>query len=58
MNLPKDPAMRLSFINMQLRDHYKSLDDLCKSLGYDKQEIVASLKQIDYEYEETNNQFV
>ena len=31
-NLPKDPMMLMSFINMKLRDEYPSLDELCASL--------------------------
>ena len=29
MELPKDPMMLFSFINMKLRDYYPSLDALC-----------------------------
>ena len=29
--LPQDPVILLSYVNTQLRDHYASLDDLCKS---------------------------
>ncbi|MGN1246780.1 MAG: DUF4250 domain-containing protein, partial [Muribaculaceae bacterium] len=31
-NLPKDPMMLMSFINMKLRDCYPSLDELCAAL--------------------------
>ena len=31
MELPKDPMMLFSFINMKLRDFYPSLDALCRS---------------------------
>lgn len=31
-NIPKDPVMLLSFINMKLRDFYPSLDELCTDL--------------------------
>ena len=57
-DLPKDPAILLSYINTQLRDFYPSLDELCSSLGADKQTICDILAQIDYSYEETSNQFV
>ena len=57
-DLPKDPAILLSYINTQLRDFYPSLDELCSSLGTDKQTICDILAQIDYSYEETSNQFV
>ena len=45
MNIPKDPVMRLSYVNTQLRDNYSSLDDFCQSLNADKTDIVESLKQ-------------
>ncbi|MBO1680927.1 DUF4250 domain-containing protein, partial [Bittarella massiliensis (ex Durand et al. 2017)] len=31
-DLPKDPAMLLSIVNMKLRDFYPSLDVLCDDL--------------------------
>lgn len=51
MNIPKDPVMLLSFLNLKLRDEYRSLDDLCKSLCIDKelektQMVTKSIKQI------------
>lgn len=58
MNLPKDPVMRLSYINTQLRDHYSSLDDFCKSLDIDKAEIETSLEAINYFYDNEKNQFL
>lgn len=58
MNIPKDPAMLLSFINMHLRDNYSTLDDLCKSLDINKTDVIASLLKIDYEYDSLSNQFV
>ena len=58
MNIPKDPVMLLSYINTQLRDHYSSLDDLVKSLSLNKDELISSLKNIQYEYNESRNQFV
>ena len=58
MNIPKDPVMLLSYINTQLRDHYSYLDDLVKSLSLNKDELISSLKNIQYEYNESRNQFV
>ncbi len=58
MSIPKDPVMRLSYVNTQLRDHYSSLEDLCKSLDVNQDELVASLEQINYFYKEDLNQFV
>lgn len=56
--LPEDPVMLLSYVNTQLRDYYSSLEDLCRSLGVDRQALTEKLKSIDYEYEEARNQFV
>ena len=56
--LPQDPVILLSYINTQLRDHYASLDDLCKSLGADRQALEETLAKIDYSYDKDTNQFV
>lgn len=58
MSIPKDPVMRLSYVNTQLRDHYSSLEDLCKSLDVNQDELIASLERINYFYKEDVNQFV
>lgn len=58
MPIPKDPAMLLSYINTQLRDHYPTLEELCKSLSLDEDAIKSSLKTIDYEYDEEQNRFL
>ena len=57
-NLPKDPIMFLSVINTKLRDIYRSLDDLCDDLFIDRAVIEEKLKGIDYEYDESRNQFI
>lgn len=57
MNIPKDPVMLLSFINLKLRDNYSSLELLCEDLDINKEEIINLLKSIDYEYDEKTNQF-
>ena len=51
--LPKDPAILLSYVNTQLRDHYESLEDMCKSLQVDKEGIQKKMELIDYQYELT-----
>lgn len=55
---PKDPAMLLSYINTQLRDHYPSMDELCKVLDADRAEIDEKLASIDYEYDPAANRYV
>ena len=58
MGLPKDPMLLLSVVNTKLRDYYATLDALCEDLHVDKQEIIDTLKGIDYEYDESRHQFV
>ena len=57
-NLPNDPAMLLSYINTQLRDFYPSMDELCKALYADREEIDKKLAMIDYEYDPASNRYV
>lgn len=57
-NLPKDSIMLLSYINTQLRDFYPNLDELCKTLDVDKDELENKLAAIDYRYNAEMNKFV
>lgn len=57
-NLPKDLVMLLSYINTQLRDFYPNLDELCKTLDVDKDELENKLAAIDYRYNAELNKFV
>lgn len=56
--IPNDPVMRLSFINLKLRDYYNDLETLCEDLEIDRQDLEASLAAIDYHYDKEKNQFV
>ncbi len=56
-NIPKDPVMLLSFVNLKLRDYYSSLDELCAAEGIDKEDLVLKLTAIDYSYDEAANRF-
>ena len=56
--MPKDPVMLLSFVNMKLRDFYKSLDELCKDMDADLEEITGKLASIGYHYDSERNSFV
>lgn len=58
MDMPKDPVMLLSFINMKLRDFYPSLEEFAKAANVSSEEISARLQEIDYVYDEILNQFV
>ena len=57
MDLPKDPMMLLSVVNMKLRDHYATLDDLCLSEDICKDNLCQRLAQAGFEYSEENNKF-
>ena len=57
MNLPLDPVMLLSVVNMNLRDRYASLRDFCKTNDLDEEDIKRRLAAIDYYYVEEKNQF-
>lgn len=58
MNLPNNPFVLLSYINTKLRDNYSSLDDLVDDLDLNKDEIINTLKSINYEYDENLNKFI
>ena len=57
-NLPNDPILLLSVVNMKLRDFYKDLDKLCQDLNINQEELIEKLADIDYEYDVNTNQFV
>lgn len=56
--IPNDPIILLSYINTQLRDNFKTLDDLCKSLDINPVDLVEKLEKINYNYDSTINQFI
>lgn len=56
--LPKDPMILLSFVNTQLRDNYDNLEEFCSVYEVSKENLIETLKNIDYEYDKTQNQFV
>lgn len=57
MELPNDPMMLFSTVNMYLRDRYQSLDELCADLDIERKEIEAKLLQAGFEYSEKYNKF-
>ncbi len=57
MELPKDPMMLFSVINMKLRDCYSSLDELCEDMNVDREDIVGRLKNVGFEYSAEYNKF-
>lgn len=58
MQLPNDPNMLLSYVNLKLRDYYSSLENMCDDLDISHREIEEKLKSIGYRYDSGRNQFV
>ena len=56
-NIPQDPMMLMSFINMKLRDFYPSLDALCEDLEISREELEEKLGKAGFEYSEENKRF-
>lgn len=56
-NIPKDPYMLYSFINMNLRDKFGSLEELCAAFDADPDDIVERLRSAGFEYDAELNQF-
>ena len=55
--LPEDPMMLFSAINMKLRDFYPSLDALCDDMAVDKGQLTAKLASAGFEYNPAQNKF-
>lgn len=58
MQLPNDPVMLMSVINLKLRDFYSNLDALCEDMNVDKVELSERLSSAGFEYDEEHNQFI
>lgn len=56
-NIPNDPMMLMSFINMKLRDFYPSLEALCEDFDINMQELVDKLAAAGFEYNIATNRF-
>ncbi|MGL5176573.1 MAG: DUF4250 domain-containing protein [Aeromonas veronii] len=52
-----DINMLLSVVNMQLRDRYDDLDDLCKAQEIDQSALEARLASGDFHYQPSQKQF-
>ncbi len=57
MELPNDPVLLLSVVNMKLRDYYPSLDAMCDDLMADREELEKKLAEIGYVYDRQKNTF-
>ncbi|HCL00943.1 MAG TPA: DUF4250 domain-containing protein [Lachnoclostridium phytofermentans] len=56
--LPTDPIMLLSYVNTKLRDEFQSLEDFCKSLDVNEDNLIDTLDKINYHYSKERNQFI
>ena len=57
-NVPKDPVMLLSFVNLKLRDFYSSPQAMCEDLDINLDDLNKTLSAINYEYDADKNQYV
>ena len=57
MNIPKDPAILLSYVNTKLRDEFPDLSEMCVSLDISRTDIETELSKIGYHYDEKRNCF-
>ena len=55
--LPQDPEILVSFLNLKLRDNYKSLMDLCDDLDEDEASLLVLMERAGYVYDREANQF-
>ena len=55
--LPKDPAMLVSFVNMKLRDEYRTLEDFCAVYGLTEPQLKAELEAAGFEWMPDRRQF-
>ena len=57
MELPKDPMMLFSAVNMKLRDQYDSLDALCDDMDIERAQLETQLAAVGFEYSSEYNKF-
>ena len=57
MKLPNDPILLMSVLNTKLRDEYSSLEELCKALGLEQQQLEEKLRAAGFTYRSEQNQF-
>lgn len=56
--LPQDPNMLVSVMNMKLRDNDMTLDELCRALDIDRDDVEARLAAAGFEYNAETRRFV
>ena len=48
--LPKDPVMLMSFVNMKLRDEYRTLEDFCAVYALKEADLKARLEAAGFDW--------
>ncbi len=56
-DLPRDPFMLMSLINMKLRDYYPTLDALSDAMNIETPVLTTTLGSIGMEYNPDTNKF-
>ena len=57
MQLPNDPVMLFSYVNLKLRDYYSDLEEMCEDLDVDQAMLVEKLTKAGYTYDRDKNRF-
>jgi hypothetical protein len=52
-----DPYILVSAVNMQLRDEFSSVEDLCAAQEIDPEKLKARLKKSGFSYDQEQRQF-
>ncbi len=55
--LPKDPVMLMSFVNMKLRDEYRTLEDFCAVYSLKESELKAEMEAAGFDWQPGIRQF-
>ena len=56
--IPKDPFILYSWVNLKLRDFYPNLDALCDDLQVEKEALKSKLSAAGFKYDENQNKFI
>ena len=57
MQIPDDPHMLISYVNLKLRDYYSNLEAFCDDMDVSQSEIEEKLSGAGYFYDRDANQF-
>jgi len=57
-DMPSEPAILLSWLNMKLRDEFSTPDDLCRALDIDREEFNEYIAAREISYFPEGHRFV